>query len=117
VLTRAPSDITRELRDVTKPGDRLFNPQPLGSWFEFAFPDVLVAIDSRIELFPREVWEDYLTAANGQPGWDSVLDRWAVTIVVTEDPEADLAHLLVEDGWSVHYASETGAILVRGANR
>ena len=52
VVGIAPPGITAALRDIAKPGDRLFNPQPWGSWFEFALPDLPVAIDSRIELFP-----------------------------------------------------------------
>ena len=52
VVGNAPPGITAALRDLARPGDRLFNPQPWGSWFEFALPDLPVAIDSRIELFP-----------------------------------------------------------------
>src|SRR5204863_298456 len=54
VLTDAPSGLTAALRATARPGDRAFNPQPWGSWFEFAIPELPVAIDSRIELFPVE---------------------------------------------------------------
>ncbi len=52
VVGNAPPGITAELQDRARPGDRLFNPQAWGSWFEFALPDLPVGIDSRIELFP-----------------------------------------------------------------
>ena len=58
VVGNAPPGITTALRDLVGPGDRVFNPQPWGSWFEFALPDLPVAIDSRIEVFPVEVWDD-----------------------------------------------------------
>ena len=59
VVGNAPPGITAALRDAIRPGDRVFNPQPWGSWFEFALPTLPVALDSRIELFPVEVWDDY----------------------------------------------------------
>src|SRR5262245_31639919 len=51
VVGNAPPGITAALRESTQPNDRLFNPQPWGSWFEFALPTLPVALDSRIELF------------------------------------------------------------------
>ena len=58
------------------PGDRVLVPQRWASWFEFALPDLPVAVDSRIELFPTEVWADYLAVARGGDGWEDVLAAW-----------------------------------------
>ena len=38
VVGNAPSGITGALRGTPQPGDRLFNPQPWGSWFIFELP-------------------------------------------------------------------------------
>ena len=65
---RRPASPRRFARS-REPGDRLFNPQPWGSWFEFAVPDLPVAIDSRIELFPAQVWDDYAAVVGGREGW------------------------------------------------
>ena len=54
VLTDAPPGVTAALRELTEPGEQVFNPQAWGSWFEFAVPEVKVALDSRIEFFPVE---------------------------------------------------------------
>ena len=56
------------------PGDHVFNPQPWGSWFEFALPDLPVAIDSRIELFPASVWDAYEEVIAGVDGWQAQLE-------------------------------------------
>ena len=88
VLTDAPPGITAALADLTEPGDRIFNPQPWGSWFEFALPHTLVAIDSRIELFPAQVWDDYAKVAAGVEGWQAILDGWDVDYVVVEGENA-----------------------------
>ena len=68
VLRDAPPGVTTAVRAQVRPGARLFNPQPWGSWFEFAVPDLLVAIDSRIELFPAQVWDDYAAVVGGREG-------------------------------------------------
>ena len=62
MVGNAPPGITGALRENAGPSDRLFNPQPWGSWFEFALPTLPVAIDSRIELFPTSTWDTYENA-------------------------------------------------------
>ena len=110
VLTEAPPGITAALRDVARPGDRIFNPQPWGSWFEFALPDMLVAIDSRIELFPDAVWDDYARVVAGTAGWEGVLDAWDVTFVVVGPGDAGFEARLHAAGWKSVAASPTGSI-------
>ena len=78
LLTDAPPALTEALRAVVRPGDHVFNPQPWGSWFEFAVPDARYAIDSRIELFPAEVWDQYEAVVAGVDGWQEQLDAWDV---------------------------------------
>ena len=51
-LSFAPPGITAALQKSAGPADRILNPQPWGSWLEFAVPESTVAIDSRLELFP-----------------------------------------------------------------
>ena len=63
------------------PGERLLVPQPWASWFEFATPDLPVAVDSRIELFPNDVWAGYLDGTQGGDGWEEVLEGGRPTLV------------------------------------
>ncbi len=86
VVGNAPPGITTALRDLARPGDRLFNPQPWGSWFEFALPDLPVAIDSRIELFPAAVWDTYENIVAGGEAWREQLAGWGASIVVVRLP-------------------------------
>lgn len=113
VLTDAPPGITAALRDVARPGDRIFNPQPWGSWFEFALPDTLVAIDSRIELFPAQVWDDYARVAVGAEGWETILDAWDVTFVVVAPTDKGLPIRLQAAGWEIIYGRSDGVVLTR----
>jgi hypothetical protein len=112
VVSLAPPGITAALRDAVKPGDRILNPQPWGSWFEFALPEASVAIDSRIELFPVAVWDDYERVSNGGAGWQDTLQDWGVTWFVTggDSSDAQVARLTAA-GWTRVYADDDGAIL------
>jgi hypothetical protein len=115
VVGSAPSGITAALRSMATPRDRLVNPQPWGSWFEFAVPRVPVAIDSRIEVFPRTVWDDYETVSSAGPGWTAILDRWGVTMIATSrEQDGRLAAALSADpAWRQAYADADGLLFVR----
>ena len=112
VVGNAPPGITAALRDLARPGDHLFNPQPWGSSFEFALPDLPVAIDSRIELFPPAVWDTYENIIAGGDGWSTQLHDWSVTIVVVADRDAAMAERLAVAGWRSVYVDADGSVLV-----
>ena len=111
VLVDAPAGITAALRGLARPGDRLMNPQPWGSWFEFALPDLNVSIDSRIELFPAEVWQGHDRILSGRDGWAAQLKAWGVTLAVFTPLETDAQARLTGAGWRTLYQDEMGSIL------
>jgi hypothetical protein len=112
-LTYAPSELTGALRRIAQPGDRVLNPQIWGSWFEFSVPDLPVAIDSRIELFPESIWDEYTLVTTGGPGWESILNRWQVAVVVVRAGDDSFANRLRAAGWRAVFASVEGLILTR----
>ena len=114
VVGIAPPGITADLADRARPGDRVFNPQPWGSWFEFALPDLPVAIDSRIELFPPDVWDTYENIVAGGDGWATQLRDWGVTIVVVAHRDAAMAARLPGAGWQQVYADADGSVWIPG---
>jgi hypothetical protein len=111
-LSYAPSGITAALREVATPADRVWNPQTWGSWLEFAVPAPAYALDSRIEVFPPQVWVNAEVIDAAGPGWDALLDAAGVTIVATSGPaDAPLANALVASpGWTLYYADVDGAV-------
>jgi hypothetical protein len=113
VVGTAPSGITAALREVVQPGARIFNPQPWGSWFEYSLPDALVALDSRIELFPADVWDQYEAVVANRTGWQRQLDDWSVTIFVAEPGWTETITTLDREGWSIQFADSDGTILTR----
>jgi hypothetical protein len=115
VVGNAPPGVTASLREIARPGDRLFNPQPWGSWFEFVLPDVPVAIDSRIEVFPPAVWDDYGAVTAGEVGWETILDRWGVTIVVAPTKDDAFVERLRSAGWRSVFQDEDGFLFVEAS--
>ena len=115
VVGDAPGGITEALRKVAQPGDRILNPQPWGSWFELALPQATVALDSRIEVFPAGVWDDFDTVHRGTDGWQDILARWDPTFVVATDDDDAFVERLEAAGWRVTYQDDDGSILQRAS--
>jgi hypothetical protein len=112
-VSYAPPGITAALRGLAHPGDHVFNPQRWGSWFEFALPEVLVTVDSRIELFPTDVWDAYQGVVDGVDGWQDQLEAWDVHAVVVLETDEALARRLVTAGWRTAYQDEDGSIFIQ----
>jgi hypothetical protein len=120
VVGTAPPGITAALRGLVTPGDRLFAPQPWGSWFEFALPETAVFIDSRIELFAPAIWDDYDAITDGRVDWHARLDQWNVSVVIAVDSLGALPltnRLAADPGWRQVYADEDGRIFVHADRR
>jgi hypothetical protein len=116
LVGEAPSRITAALHEIAKPGDRLFASQPWGSWFEYSVPQASVFVDSRVELFPADIWAEYGRVLDGGSGWQAVLDGSGVTIVVAalahgQQPLAD--RLRASPGWREVHADPEGVIFVK----
>jgi hypothetical protein len=110
----APSGITGALRAIVRPGDRILAPQPWGSWFEYALPGATVAVDSRIELYPADVWNAIDGIEAGTPGWEEPIRNWDVTLIVAAPGQGALVQRLTGAGWRDAFHDEDGTLLVRG---
>jgi hypothetical protein len=115
LLDHAPPGITASLASVLRPGDRLFNPELWGSWFEFRFPHNSVSDDSRIEMFSGKVWDEYDRVSGAEQGWQNILDRWRIRVVVaSRSQQANLISSIRSDpGWTLVHEDDDGLVLVR----
>ncbi|MGZ4126343.1 MAG: hypothetical protein ACXVQU_12415 [Actinomycetota bacterium] len=115
LLNDAPAGLTAAVERATQPGSRIFDAQRLGSWLEFALPDRRVFVDSRIELFTASEWRDYMNVSAGVEGWQALLDRYGVDVVVaTRGQQGTLLPRIRSDpGWTQSYADSHGSVFVR----
>jgi hypothetical protein len=109
----APAGITASLRDLADPGAHVLDPQTWGSWFEYALPQLEMAVDSRIEMFRPDVWQTYESIVSGQDGWERQMAEWGVTHVVVQADATAFRDRLVRAGWEVAYEDADGALLIR----
>lgn len=62
---------------------RAFHQMESGGYLAWRlWPETQVFIDSRIELYTGEVWQDYLHISAGRPGYQELLDRYAIQFLV-----------------------------------
>jgi hypothetical protein len=115
LLTDAPGGIARQLATIATPDDRTWNAQEWGSWLEYAAPAARLAVDSRIEVIPADVWDDALAIDAGRSDWSAILDRRGVTIVVASKIEqaALLPLIRASASWRPVYEDADGSIFVR----
>ncbi len=80
-----------------------------------AQPDYKVFADPRIELFPRDIWWDYVSLINVLPGWEDLLNQYGInTIMINPEAQELLVEALEESHmWSVRYKDEAAIIFVK----
>jgi hypothetical protein len=75
-------------------------------------PAAAVALDSRIEVFPPDVWDAHAAVIEGHEDWPEILTGWDVTVVVASADEDALVERLGGAGWTTVYADADGTILL-----
>ena len=114
LLSEAPQATVEAVREAVPEGSRVVVPQPWGSWFEYALPEVAVFVDPRIELFSEDVWDDYRALRFTGADWHEVLERWEVDAIVVDLRDWTLQDELDTDpGWRRTYQDEQSAVYVR----
>lgn len=79
--------------------------------------DARVFFDDRVDMYPVEVIDDYLTLHRAEDGWEDVLDRWDATAVLWE-AETPLGEAIVDDpGWEVVHRDGDWLVLVPDTSR
>jgi hypothetical protein len=113
----APARLTSGLQSLARPGQRIFNPEAWGSWLELHLPRNRTFVDFRIEIFPPSVWHQYVQVSFGQEGWQRILDRWHIEVVVADRGEQAglIPFILRDEGWRLIYRDDRGMVFVRAS--
>ena len=117
MLLDAPAELVDAVSVAATPGSRLFVAQSYASWFELEMPGNPVFVDPRIELFPDAIWDEYQTVSSAGPGWEAILDRWNVDILVLnrEQQGTLIDELDTDDGtsWEPVHRNGDGVVFAR----
>jgi hypothetical protein len=95
-----------------QPVGRLFNSYNWGGYLQWALPEYPLFVDGRADLFQDEIISQWFQVALVQEGWQEVLERWDVRLVLIERtwPAAEALKLA---GWQVVYQDDFSVILKR----
>lgn len=86
------------------PGGKLFNEMGYGSYLIWAVPEQGVFIDPRVELYPLEMWKDYIRITNGVRYNELLAQYGADRVLLDRMQQKELAALLAEDPvWQLEY--------------
>lgn len=98
-----------------RPPGQVFHAMPFGSYLIWAAPDYPTFVDGRIELFPAELWLDYLRISAAAPGWEERLEAYGVqTLLLSPQEQAGLVKAARESGqWEAAYENGAAVILTR----
>ena len=96
-----------------RPGlGRMFNSYNWGGYLIWALPSYPVFVDGRTDLYPDGLLADYLNVAEAAPGWQKILDRWGVSLILIE-PGSPIVPVAQEMGWTTLYQDSTSVLLRR----
>jgi hypothetical protein len=115
ISAETPIQATQVLLENNPPG-QLFNAISFGSYLIWAaYPQYQVFVDSRIELFPEQVWIDYLNISNARGDWESLLSDYGVnTLMLSPDEQPALIQAVQEsDEWILIFHNPSATIFER----
>lgn len=96
-----PEEAVTVLAQVAPAGAGLFTLPEWGGYVIWRlYPQVRPFVDGRVEVAPVAVWEDYLTVAQAQPGWEVVLARYDLRwLLLARSTHAALSEAAWTAGW------------------
>jgi hypothetical protein len=97
------------------PDARLFNDLTYGSYLIWALPEVKVAADGRLELYPLEHWLQYTAIMRAEQSVERLDQLGTTHAMLSRDRSPELVARLQSpaSGWQQLYLDETTAIFAR----
>jgi hypothetical protein len=119
ISEETPIEATDLLLREHLPGP-LFHAQAFGSYLIWAAqPTYPVFVDPRIELYPSNIWLDYLAISAAQCGWEQRLDQYGINTLMLsplEQPALVTAASTSPD-WRLVYQDSSAVLFVRQTRR
>ena len=94
---------------------RLVHSEADGSYLIWAAPEVPVFIDTRIELYPNEQWDDYVALFQARYDWEAILERYGADTLLLERQKASplIAAAAASPSWRELYGDDQAVIYQR----
>ncbi|MBN1887918.1 MAG: hypothetical protein JW850_07995 [Thermoflexales bacterium] len=110
-----PLGAANYLAGEIRPGTRLFNMPEWGGLLIWRLgPRARVFVDGRIEIYPMELWDDYVRIIQTVEGWQELLQAYQVDyLVLSEERHGRLIQALAGSGWSCVYKDALALVFAR----
>jgi hypothetical protein len=95
---------------------QIFHDMAFGSYLIWAAqPTYKVFVDSRIELFPVAIWDDYWAISSAQSNWSALLDKYQVNTLMLEPVKqaALIEAVKSAPGWELVYEDPAAVVFER----
>jgi hypothetical protein len=117
ITAETPIAATQFMLDQSLPG-RVFHDMAFGSYLMWAAqPQFKVFVDSRVELYPPALWDDYFTIGNALYNWEEKLSFYGVNTLMLEP--VNQARLVesaaASPAWDLVYQDSAAVIFTRRA--
>jgi hypothetical protein len=95
-------------------GRRMFNDYNSGGYLIYKlYPDVAVFVDGRTDFYGNDLLKDYVRIDHAQPGWDELLRKYGVEVVLI-GKQLPLAKALAADSsWQQEFAGDNEVVYTR----
>lgn len=81
------------------------------------YPPTTIFVDGRIPMYPISVWDDYLTIALAEPGWDTLIGEYKIdTLVLSKERHGAIILAARQAGWQVAAEDNASLILMQSIN-
>jgi hypothetical protein len=94
----------------TQPPGNLFNPYNWGGYLIYALPEKPVFVDGRTDLYNDELLSEWLAVEATYPGWEAILARHQVGVVLTENGSRLDRELARTSGWRESYRDDQAVV-------
>jgi hypothetical protein len=97
-------------------GRRLYTTDAWGGYVVArAYPDQKVFFDDRYDMYPIQVNHDYGVIGSVAPGWQDLLDRYQVEVIMARSKSALTQALAERSEWTRIFTDKTATVYVRRA--
>jgi hypothetical protein len=102
-----------EFLNEYQPEGRLFNSYNWGGYLLLELPQYPVFVDGRTDLYNDELITKWLTVVSGDVGWQSILEEYAINLILIE-PESILNRTLpLDPDWASIYQDSISILYQR----
>lgn len=97
---------------TSEPGGRVLNEYNWGGYIQWKLPGFPVFVDGRTDLYGDVIIKDWITAVQTGSGWQAILSRYQVDLVLLA-PDRPLLKALPAAGWKLLYQDDQAIIFGR----